>query len=141
MPEETVILKNRLSELSKLQTFVDSFGGKYALSEETIRNANLAMEEAVVNIISYAHKTRNEEHEIIIRLKMEGYELVFNIEDDGIPFNPLDFPEPDPDRPVEDKAGGGLGIYLIRSLAKSASYTRKQGKNLLSITMEINRDG
>ncbi len=140
MREETVVLENGISELLKLQTALDGFGKKHCLPKKTVQEANLVLEEAIVNIINYAYETKREKHKIFIRFRIENEEIVLNIEDDGKPFDPLGTPEPDLNVPLEEREAGGFGIYLIRKLAKSVSYVRDGAKNILTVKIGIIRD-
>jgi serine/threonine-protein kinase RsbW len=58
---------------------------------------------------------------------------MLNIEDDGIPFNPLE--KKDPEIPAEliDVKIGGLGINIVRKLMDDIRYERKQDKNRLML--------
>ena len=140
MPEETVVLKNKISELSKLQGVVEGFGKGRGFSPAVIHDVNLVLEEAGVNVIRYAYPDNGPETEILLRMQTEGKELVLEIEDGGIAFNPVDFPEPDFKGPSVDRSRGGMGIYLIRQLSKSVSYKRNNNKNILTITVETGPD-
>jgi anti-sigma regulatory factor (Ser/Thr protein kinase) len=53
--------------------------------------------------------------------------------DDGHEFNPLEFPEPDTNLPVEERPIGGLGIHLLRKMADRLEYRRIDGFNRLAL--------
>ena len=59
--------------------------------------------------------------------------MIIHIEDDGIPFNPLDRIHPDFPANVESANIGGLGIRIIRKLMDNVCYERKQDNNLLTM--------
>jgi serine/threonine-protein kinase RsbW len=63
--------------------------------------------------------------------------VVLNIEDNGIPFNPLEKIDPDFPENVESAKIGGLGILIIRKLMDNVSYERKQGRNKLTMRKNI----
>ena len=135
MPEETVVLENDISELEKLRKVLDGFGAKNNLSQNTVIEINLVLEEAVVNIIYYAYENKKERHKIVIGLELANEVVVLRVEDDGVPFNLLHSPEPQFDTTVKKMKIGGLGIHLIRKLADSVSYRRTGGKNILTVQM------
>ena len=122
-------LKNNLSEIERLSQIVTEFGGLNNLSPKVLFAVNLALEEILTNIISYGYEDNNE-HVIVIRLSLKDEELVAEVEDDGRPFNPLEVPEPDISRPLEDRKIGGLGIHLVRNLMDGLEYRRYGGKNI-----------
>ena len=51
--------------------------------------------------------------------------------DNGIAFNPLERAIPDTGLAVEDRAIGGLGIHLVRTLMDTVAYDRVDGLNRL----------
>jgi len=128
--KKSIRFKNNLSELEKLNLVLAEFGERYHLPSKVLFNLNLALEEILTNIISYGYDDR-EEHEIIVRLSLEQGELTAEVEDDGLPFNPLEAPEPDLNKPLEERPVGGLGIHLVRKLMDELAYQRQEGRNLL----------
>jgi serine/threonine-protein kinase RsbW len=63
--------------------------------------------------------------------------VTVKIEDDGVPFNPLEKVDPDFPENVESAKIGGLGILIIRKLMDNVSYERKPGKNKLTMRKNI----
>lgn len=123
-------LKNTLSELEKLYEALAGFARRHRLAPRVVHDLNLALEEILTNIVSYGY-TDAEEHEITVRLSIQGREVRVEVEDDGRPFDPLTAPEPDTTKPLEDRTIGGLGIHLVRKLMDGVEYQRQEGKNLL----------
>jgi anti-sigma regulatory factor (Ser/Thr protein kinase) len=95
-----------------------------------MHDLNLALEEILTNIISYGY-TDNREHEIRVSLSVQPGEVTAEVEDDGRPFNPLEAPEPDTAKSLEEKMIGGLGIHLVRKLTDGLEYQRQEEKNRL----------
>ena len=62
-----------------------------------------------------------------------------SVEDDGLPFNPLEAPEPDLDSPIETRQIGGLGIHLVRNVTDGLEYRRNEGRNRLVIRKQLPR--
>jgi serine/threonine-protein kinase RsbW len=54
------------------------------------------------------------------------------VRDSGVEFNPLDQNQPDLDLPLDRRPVGGLGIFLVRTLAVSVKYRRDGSRNILS---------
>jgi serine/threonine-protein kinase RsbW len=133
MSEELEIkLSNRLSELEQFEQILTDFGRRQGLAPKVMHDLHLAVEEILTNIISYAY-TDNREHEIRVRLSAQPKEVRAEMEDDGEPFNPLEAPEPDTAKPLEERTIGGLGIHLVRKLTDGLEYKRQGDRNLLTI--------
>ncbi|MCK5205889.1 MAG: ATP-binding protein [Desulfobacterales bacterium] len=111
---------------------MEKFGQSLGLSKKCIFEANLALDELFTNIISYGFDDKNE-HTIKITISLQNDELVFNIEDDGIPFNPTKVETPDLECTIEECRIGGLGIHLAKNLMDAVCYQRCKDKNILTL--------
>ena len=98
----------------------------------TAMSLNLAMEEAVVNVISYAYPM-GEEGEIVVEAKINSKRLKFVITDKGMPFDITKREEADVTLPADERPIGGLGIFLVRHIMDSVNYERVGDKNILSL--------
>ena len=139
MNKTLITLKNNLSEIERLANAVMQFGRENNFSDKVIFDINLALAEVVNNIISYAYKDKNE-HQINIHMELEGPELVLKVEDDGVPFNPLEVPEPDINKPLEERQPGGLGLFFVRNLTDKLDYRRDKDKNIFIMQKKIQDD-
>ena len=125
-------VQNKLSALDSANQALTEFGRRHGLPESVLHDLNLVLGELLTNIISYGY-TDSEEHEITMRLNVEPEEIRVEVEDDGTPFNPLEVPEVDTTKPLEERAVGGLGIHLVRKLMDSLEYERLDDRNFLTI--------
>ena len=132
-------LKSSLSELDSLCENLEDFGQKIGLSKKLIFEINLALDELFTNIISYGFKDE-EEHIIKVTMTPQNKELCLRIEDDGIPFNPIDFETPDVACSVENCKIGGLGIHIMRKLMDEICYQRCDDKNILTLKKQLAKD-
>jgi len=129
-------LKSNLSELDALCQNLEKFGQSMGLSKKCIFEANLALDELFTNIISYGFDDKNE-HTISITIALQNDDLVVNIEDDGIPFNPTNAETPNLECSIEECRIGGLGIHLAKNLMDEVCYQRCKDKNLLTLKKNI----
>lgn len=133
-------LKSSLSELDRLCENLETFGKKFGFSKKLIFEINLALDELFTNIISYGFKD-DEEHVIKVTLTPDKDELCLCIEDDGMPFNPIDFETPDVSCSVEECKIGGLGIHIMKKLMDDVCYERCGDKNVLNLKKKLGDDG
>lgn len=131
----SIQLKNNLSELESLNKVVAEFAERHRLSSKVLLNLSLALEEILTNVISHAYDD-NDEHQIMVRLFLEQGQLKVEVEDDGRPFNPLEAPEPDLNKSLEERSIGGLGIHFVRKLMDELEYRREEGRNLFLIKIK-----
>ena len=132
-------LKSSLSELDRLCENLEIFGKKFGFSKKLIFEINLALDELFTNIISYGFKD-DEEHVIKVTLTPDKDELFLCIEDDGMPFNPIDFETPDVSCSVEECKIGGLGIHIMKKLMDDVCYERCGEKNVLNLKKKLGAD-
>jgi len=133
-----VVVANDISEVERLYRSVSHFCQEHGLSSEIEGDLNLALEEIVVNVIRYGHPEGGT-HEIQVWLSLEQDCVIATVEDDGVPFNPLEAPEPDLDSPIETRPIGGLGIHLVRNITDGLVYRRNEGRNRLVMRKRVPR--
>jgi serine/threonine-protein kinase RsbW len=129
-------LKSDLSELDKLCENLETLGNRFGFSNKLIFEINLALEELFTNIISYGFKD-GKEHIAKVTVTPQNDELCLSIEDDGKPFNPIEFETPDVSCSVEECKIGGLGIHIIKKLMDEVFYERCGNKNVLYLKKKI----
>jgi len=135
----TVLFKNQLAEIERLEHVLNDVAQLQQWSPQFLFEVNLALEELLTNVISYAYDD-DKEHDIILRLRFADGEMTAEIEDEGRPFNPLDRAEPDTSLPIEDRPIGGLGIYLARKFMTDVAYHREQGRNRLVLKKKTGKE-
>ena len=137
--ESIIILKNNFTEIKTLTDGINYFAEKNHFDNETTLDISLVLDEIITNIISYGFDD-DSEHKIIVHLTVNNKILSIKIEDDGIPFNPLEYPSPDTTKPLEEREVGGLGIFLVKKLMDSVEYERKENKNILTVNKSVIRN-
>lgn len=93
----------------------------------------LVGEEVLTNIVKYAETGAPVEVEI----QASTDEIVLEFRDRGRAFDPLAAEEPDLEASVEERALGGLGIYLVRELMDDVAYRREEGTNILRVVKRL----
>lgn len=134
--EKEIKIVNDLKEIGVLATFIEELGEELSLSAETTMNINLALEEAVANIIMYAYPSE-EQHSILLKVTATEKQLIFLLTDRGASFDPTQVDDVDITLPIEERPVGGLGIFLIRSIMNEISYQRIDNENQLIMKKDL----
>jgi len=134
--QRTLTLTNDLKRIPRLNSFIDDACEANGFDMPTTMQINLAIEEAVVNVMNYAYPTGTKGN-ITIEVKSNGQEAFFIISDTGKPFDPTAKPEVDTTLSAEDRSIGGLGIHLIRKIMDHINYERSNGHNILTLIKKI----
>ncbi len=132
-------LKNDQSELDTLCQKLEKFGKSLRLSKKCIFEINLALDELFTNIISYGFRD-DLEHLVKIQIMRENGTLTLSVEDDGIPFNPLETKEIELPCNIEGCTIGGLGLRLVKKLTDRVCYEIFEGKNKLTLNKTIEKN-
>ena len=123
----SLVMRNDIQQIPTLAEWIDMIG----LPQELSMPVNLAMEEAVSNVMLYAYP---EGHGQVLVECTKSDKLVFTITDSGVPFDPTQQAEPDVTQNFEQRPIGGLGIFLVRQIMDDIRYERKDDKNILTLT-------
>jgi serine/threonine-protein kinase RsbW len=128
-------IRSDFGEIPRVSAALEELMMVHAFNAEEILDTQLAVEEAITNIIMHGYQAGP--GDITIACRASSRKIEVRIEDSAAPFNPLSLPDPDLSGRVEDRKIGGLGVFLIRQVMDGMSYRRKNGKNIL--TMEKRR--
>jgi len=131
-----ICLPARLESLDDFLRFVAERSEESGLAPRRSREVQLAVEEAVVNIIHHAYPDRPGDIELRWQKDPDRARVTIEIEDSGVPFDIRTAPEPDLKAGLADRKIGGLGIHFIRTLAEAVDYRRENGKNVLTLVFE-----
>lgn len=127
------VLKNDIAELPPLAEFVERVGAQAGLSPSIVYVLNLALDEWVTNLVSYAYPP-GELREIHVAVQIHDDWVVLEIRDDGTPFDPVTQAPPAPTSgDIEERPIGGLGLYLIKRMFDHIHYKSECGWNVLRL--------
>lgn len=136
MTERHLLLQNDIRQIPQLADFVETIAQESNLDQALAMTLNLALEEAVTNVIMYAYPKGSQglvDLEAIVRKDS----LVFILSDSGKPFDPTAAPSADISLNVEERPIGGLGIYMVMNIMDKVVYRRENDRNILTMTKKI----
>ncbi|MBO7604833.1 MAG: ATP-binding protein, partial [Bacteroidales bacterium] len=134
--ENRITLDNDIKQIPRLEGFVNAIASRHGLSEADASGINLALEEAVTNVVLYAYP-QGKNGRIDLDSQYVDGRLEFILSDSGIEFDPTKAPDVNVEASLEDRKIGGLGIHLVKTIMDSVSYERKGGKNVLTMIKNI----
>ncbi len=95
----------------------------------------LALEEILTNLATHGESSNAS---VTVRLAIEPDKVKVEIADTGPFFDLRSTPDPDLDTSIEDRAIGGLGLFLIRQIAGDIDYVRRDAINFTTFTIARN---
>jgi len=105
------------------------------LPQARIGELELMMEELFTNVCKHAYADGMPGDVTVSYSVPAPGELRVEVADHGVEFNPLKTEPPDLSLSLEKRPIGGLGIHLVKTLARSLSYRREQGCNRLTFVI------
>ena len=128
-------VKADLAEIERVRDFLRQMMHGIINAEEETMKLELALHEIFVNVVMHAYPNGN--GNMTIRVRSDEDTFCIEIRDRGIPFNPEEIPPVDLDKKIQMGTGGGLGIYLFKTLMDEYSYKRDGDDNVLTICKRI----
>ena len=133
--EDMKLIDAKPENLSIVNQMVDDFLADKKCSFKTRSQIEIAVEEIFINIARYAYPDGKGKVEIILNKNNDRFEMTFR--DSGIPYNPLEKPDPDTTLSAAQRQIGGLGIFLVKKIMDDVTYEYRDGHNVLTITKII----
>ena len=134
----SITLPCDIQQIPSLSEFVKNICEEIKLDSTTTMHINMALEEAVVNVMNYAYPMKTDGD-----VKIDSYAnsqlLKFVITDSGHPFDPTTYGTLDLTQPTEERSIGGLGIHIMRTYMDSINYERINGQNILTLRKRIEK--
>ncbi len=134
--QKHLTLHNDVQQVTLLADYIDAVADEGALDPALAISLNLALEEAVANVILYAYPEGTQGDVDITTTVADGV-LTFIIADEGVPFDPTQKEEADVTLGLEERPIGGLGIFLVRQIMDTVGYERREGRNILTLTKKL----
>ena len=125
-------LVNDLREIGAAAEKVDAFCEAQGIAAPVAYAVNLSIDEILTNTISYGYDD-DAEHRIDLTFRVDGESLVVTIVDDGRPFDSSTEREPDFDATIEERALGGLGLFLVQQIMDEMIYERRDDRNVITL--------
>lgn len=129
-------ITNRLEEVPQMMASIEDICTEEGIDEMTILGINLALEEAVVNVVNYAYP-EGTVGDIEMEVNADAKAITFILRDHGKPFDPTAAKEVDITLSAEERQIGGLGIHLIRNYMDEVKYEYCDGQNVLTLVKNI----
>ena len=133
---QSITLPNDIAAVPQLTSFVDNVCSRLNIDGSTVMQLNLALEEAVVNVMNYAYP-KGTKGDVDIRALCDGAQMKFVLIDSGTPFDPTKHQTPDVQLSADERAIGGLGIFLVTQIMDNVSYERRNEKNILTLCKNL----
>ena len=135
-----ISLANDLEEIAAVGARIDEFCESHDIPPQVAYAVNVSVDELLNNTISYGY-TDDGPHTIELNLRLDADAVVVQIVDDGQEFESSGVPEPDTEAALEDRAVGGLGLFIVHQMMDRVEFRREDRRNVVTIVKKIGGDG
>ena len=131
--ENTMIVSADMENYDRVLEFIESRLDELSCPAAVKTKFNIAADEIVSNICKFAYGSASGKMAVKVEECKDRKGASITFLDRGVPFNPLDNPDPDITLSAEDRTAGSLGIYMVKKLMDNVEYEYSYG-NKLTIT-------
>jgi serine/threonine-protein kinase RsbW len=131
--ERIRVFPARYESLAAIDRFVADAAEKAGFDNDAVYQVRLAVDEACSNIIEHAYGGEGR-GVIECSCHAQDDDLTVVLRDQGQPFDPDSVPPPNLSGNLEERTGGGLGLYFIRKLMDEVDFDFKsEAGNVLTL--------
>jgi serine/threonine-protein kinase RsbW len=133
-PSLVLALASERRALEPARLAVHDFLQPHGLGDAAVFDVELVLEEALMNVIWHAYAGQPGLR-IGLSVRLQAEQVIIEIDDDGIAFDPLAAPPPALPASLSEARPGGLGLLLLRERAAAVDYRRLDGRNHLRVAV------
>ncbi len=133
-----LILDATIDNIQQIIAFADERLEEIGCPVKIQMQFDVAIDEIVSNIAHYAYMPDTGKVSVCIEVADNPTSVTITFMDNGVPFDPLQKPDPDVTQTADERDIGGLGIYMVKKSMDDIRYERCGGKNILTIRKAIN---
>lgn len=127
-----------VENIEKVTEFVNSQLEEINCPIKAKMQIDIAIDELFGNIAHYAYKPETGPATVRVEVtEAPTISVIVTFIDHGIPYDPLKKDDPDVTLSAEERAIGGLGIFMVKKTMDEITYEYKDGQNILSIRKDL----
>ncbi len=122
-----------IENIEKVTAFVNEQLEEIECPMKAQMQIDIAIDELFGNIAHYAYNPETGPATVRVEVTEEPISVVITFIDHGVPYDPLKKDDPDITLSAEERAIGGLGVFMVKKTMDEISYEYMDGKNILRI--------
>ena len=130
-------LDAKLENIPSLTAFIDEWLEGLECPVRAQMQIDVAVDEIFSNIAQYAYGPEGGSAAIRLEFDEADRTAMITFIDSGTAYNPLTKADPDITLSAEERAIGGLGIFLVKKTMDAMEYRREDNRNMLTIHKRI----
>jgi len=134
----SIRIRCKLSNLKVFRDFVTQFLNAYALTEVVVNQIILAVDEITANLIIHANN-EDESKSIKLTILQVGESFMFELSDNGKPFDPEKYKIPDMKDKIARKEPGGWGLVLVKNIMDKVEFDTQGNHNVCRLYKNVSK--
>jgi len=126
-----------ISNIETVTNFVNGELEKYDCPMKAQMQIDIVIDEIFSNISKFAYDPDVGPATVRVEVEKDPLTVLITFIDHGVPYDPLKTAEPDVTLSADERAIGGLGIFLVKKTMDYVNYEYKDGKNILTVKKSI----
>lgn len=123
----------KIEDIPEVTAFVEAELEKIDCPMKSVIQLNVAVDEIYSNIVKYAYPKEPGPVKVEVIYREDPASVSLRFTDEGVPYNPLKKEDPDITLSAEERAIGGLGIFMVKKTMDEMRYAYENEKNILTI--------
>lgn len=119
--KHTLTVQASTQYLSDVRAFVADCAHNAGFQSSDVEDIRLAVDEAFTNIVEHAYNYDTSK-EVCLSTGFNKNKFWISISDEGKPYDPTSYKEPNIPERIKQGKGGGVGVYLIKKLMDHVEY-------------------
>ena len=133
MKNHEITVEAVTENLPQVQEFVEEILTEAGCPVKAQMQISVAIEEIFVNIANYAYAPGSGQAAVGVEAAGDPMTVSITFTDQGTPYDPLANEDPNVTAPAEERAVGGLGIFMTKKLMDDVHYEYVSGSNVLTL--------
>ena len=118
--------------ISQVQAFLEETLDQAEVAMKLAMKMDIVLDEVYSNIVFYSKATS-----VKLECSVNDREIVLQMTDNGIPYNPLEAKEPDITLAAEEREIGGLGIFITKKMMDEFDYKFENNLNCVRLALHL----
>ncbi len=127
----SVTVKPDRNSIVTVENYFKTFNSENGITQSLSAKIMVIVDELYSNIVNYSGATWAK-----VKSHLDGDRVIITLEDNGIAYDPLKKKDPDITLPIEERAIGGLGIFMVKQMSEDLKYSRINGNNIVDVVLK-----
>ncbi len=134
--EDILTVSASTENLATVRNFVAESAIRHGFSEKDVDEIRLAVDEAFTNIVKHAYNY-DKEQKVSLKTGADQHAFWISICDQGRPYDPTSYTEPNIAERIKQGKRGGVGVYLIKKLMDKVEYSTIGSTNQIRLIKHL----